>query len=128
MIIYSERAGSQVTAKKSNNSGSVAVARKGDSAKNATLTIQNGCFEGLVIPLKKARTLLGRAVDCDICLDDSLVSDEHAAISRKGGDFVLEDLNSRNGTSVTGERINQRKLRNGDTISIGNFLLKFKLK
>lgn len=114
--------------KKSNNSGSVAVAKKGGSAKNATLTIQNGCFEGLVIPLKKAKTLLGRDVDCDICLDDSLVSDEHAAISRKNGDFVLEDLNSRNGTSVNGETINQKKLRNGATISIGNFSLKFSLK
>ncbi len=117
-----------MTAKKSNNNGSVAVARKGNPAKNATLTIQNGCFAGLVIPLNKSRMVLGRDVDCDICLDDSLVSDEHAAISRNGGNFVLEDLNSRNGTSVNGERINQRKLRNGEKISIGNFLLKFSQK
>jgi pSer/pThr/pTyr-binding forkhead associated (FHA) protein len=122
-IIHSDRAGSQVAAKKSNNNGSVAVARKSKPAKNATLTIQNGCFAGLVIPLKKARMLLGRDVDCDICLDDSLVSDEHAAISRNGGDFVLEDLNSRNG-----ERINRRKLRNGEMVSIGNFQLKFSRK
>jgi pSer/pThr/pTyr-binding forkhead associated (FHA) protein len=127
-IIHSDRAGSQVAAKKSNNNGSVAVARKSKSAKNATLTIQNGCFAGLVIQLKKARMLLGRDVDCDICLDDSLVSDEHAAISRNGGDFVLEDLNSRNGTSVNGERINRRKLRNGEMVSIGNFQLKFSRK
>jgi pSer/pThr/pTyr-binding forkhead associated (FHA) protein len=128
MIIHFHRAGLQVTAKKSNNNGSVAVARKGKSAKNATLTIQNGCFAGLVILLDRARMLLGRDVDCDICLDDSLVSDEHAAISRNGGEFVLEDLNSRNGTSVNGERINRRKLRSGETISIGNFRLKFSQK
>jgi len=117
-----------VTVKKPNNNGSVAVAAKGKKAKNATLTIQNGCFAGLVIALDKARMLLGRDVDCDICLDDSLVSEEHAAISRNGGDFVLEDLNSCNGTSVDGERINRKKLRNGETIAIGNFSLRFSLK
>jgi pSer/pThr/pTyr-binding forkhead associated (FHA) protein len=117
-----------VTAKKSNNNGGVAVEGKRSGAKNATLTIQNGCFAGLVILLDKAKMLLGRDVGCDICLDDSLVSEEHAAISRNGDEFVLEDLNSRNGTSVNGERINRRKLRNGETISIGNFSLKFSLK
>jgi len=117
-----------VSAKKSNNNSSVAVAEKGNKAKNATLTIQNGCFAGLVIPLSRARMILGRNVGCDICLDDSLVSEEHASISRQGGDFILEDLNSRNGTSVNGGRINRRKLRSGETISIGNFSLRFSTK
>lgn len=117
-----------MTAKKSNNSGSVAVARKRKAAKNAILTIQNGCFAGLVIPLNKAKILLGRNVGCDICLDDSLVSDEHAAVLRNGKEFVLEDLNSRNGTSVNGEEVHRKRLRNGETISIGNFTLKFSLK
>jgi pSer/pThr/pTyr-binding forkhead associated (FHA) protein len=117
-----------VTAKKSNNSGSIAVAGKKKTAKNATLTIQNGCFAGLVILLNKARMILGRDVGCDICLDDSLVSDEHASIARDGEEFVLEDLNSRNGTSVNGEEIHRKRLRNGETISIGNFTLKFSRK
>jgi pSer/pThr/pTyr-binding forkhead associated (FHA) protein len=69
--------------------------------------------------------VLGRDVGCDICLDDSLVSEEHATISRSGSDYILEDLNSRNGTSVNGERINRRKLKSGVTIAIGNFSLKF---
>ena len=117
-----------MTVKKSNNNGSVAVSTKDNNAKNATLTIQNGCFAGLVIALDKAKTLLGRNVECDICLDDSLVSGEHAAISRNGGDFLLEDLNSRNGTSVNGESVSRKKLRNGAKITIGNFSLKFSLK
>ena len=128
MIVKIQQVGVQVTAKKSNKDSSVAVAKKRKTAKNATLTIQNGCFTGLVILLKKARMILGRDVECDICLDDSLVSEEHAAISRNGKGYILEDLNSRNGTSINGERINRRKLRNGETISIGNFSLKFSLK
>mgnify|MGYP001287639868 CR=1 FL=1 len=128
MIAHSHRAGLQVAKKKSNNNGSVAVASQRKKAKNATLTIQNGCFAGLVIVLHKARMILGRDVGCDICLDDSLVSEEHAAITKNGGDFVLEDLNSRNGTSVNGESVNRATLRSGQTISIGNFSLKFSLK
>lgn len=128
MIAHLHRAGLQVATKKSNNSSSTAVARKRKTTKNATLTIQNGCFAGLEILLRKARMILGRDVGCDICLDDSLVSDEHASISRSGKDYVLEDLNSRNGTSVNGERINRKKLRNGEMISIGNFSLRFSRK
>jgi pSer/pThr/pTyr-binding forkhead associated (FHA) protein len=117
-----------VTAKESNNSGGVALAKKGKAAKNATLTIQNGCFAGLEIKLKKAKTLLGRDISCDVCLDDPLVSNEHALIVKSNGSYVLEDLNSRNGTCVDGESVQRKKLKNGTRISIGNFILRFSRK
>ena len=117
-----------MTAKKSNNSGGVALAKKGKATKNAILTIQNGCFAGLVIPLKKAKTLLGRDPSCDVCLDDSLVSSEHAMVVRSNGGFVLEDLNSRNGTRVEGENVQKKRLNSGAKISIGNFLIRFSRK
>ena len=117
-----------MTAKKSDNNGSVAVATRKKTAKNATLTIQNGCFAGLEIPLKKARTVLGRDLGCDICLDDSLVSSEHAQVTRNGDTYVLEDLNSRNGICVNGTAVQKRALKSGETISIGNFSIKFSLK
>lgn len=91
----------------------------------ATLTIINGCFAGLKIPLKKDRTTLGSAVSCDICLDHSFVADEHAVILKTGDGFVLEDLNSRHGTSVNGSEIHRRILSAGDRIGIGTFELKF---
>jgi pSer/pThr/pTyr-binding forkhead associated (FHA) protein len=117
-----------MTAKKSNDSGSVAVASKKRTAKIATLTIQNGCFAGLKIPLKKVKTVLGRDLACDICLDDSLVSNEHAQVVRTGDRYVLEDLNSRNGISVNGTAVQKKTLKNGETISIGDFSLKFSMK
>jgi pSer/pThr/pTyr-binding forkhead associated (FHA) protein len=117
-----------VTAKKSNNSGGVAMAKKDKAAKNATLTIQNGCFAGLEIKLKKARTLLGRDISCDVCLDDPLVSSEHALVLKSNGSYILEDLNSRNGTSVNGEAVQKSRLKNGAEISIGNFILRFSKK
>ena len=117
-----------MTAKKSNKNGGVALAKKGKGAKNATLTIQNGCFAGLEIRLKKEKTVLGRDLACDICLDDSLVSSEHAIVVKSNGSYVLEDLNSRNGTCVDGESVQKKKLKNGSEISIGNFLIRFSSK
>ncbi len=103
-------------------------AGKHGNRRNATLRIANGCFAGLKVPLARDRTSLGSNLDSDICLDNSLVSNEHAVITRDGNGYVIEDLNSRNGTFVGGREIHRRKLKNGDLITIGNFQLKFTFK
>jgi pSer/pThr/pTyr-binding forkhead associated (FHA) protein len=114
-----------VASKKAHHGSGVALAEARAAGKNASLTITNSCFAGLEIALKKRRVTLGRKLDCDICLDDSLVSEEHAAITRGDGGFFIEDLNSRNGLTLNGREVHQKKLRNGDTIEIGSFRLKF---
>jgi pSer/pThr/pTyr-binding forkhead associated (FHA) protein len=93
--------------------------------RSASITITNGCFAGLEIPLRKQCTTLGRAVSCDICLDHAFVSEEHAVVRRSNGGFVIEDLNSRHGTSVNGKEIHTSPLKRGDKVSIGTFELKF---
>jgi len=98
---------------------------KGKPGGPAALTITNGCFAGLVIALRRQRTILGRAVACDICLDHSFVSDEHAVIEKTDAGYVLEDLNSRHGTNVNGREIQRRILASGDRIGIGGFELRF---
>jgi len=95
-------------------------------ARRGVLTITNGCFAGLEIVLKKDRMSLGRAVSCDICLDHSFVNDEHAIIRRSNGGYVIEDLNSRHGTSVNGSEIHRHQLKRGDMIAIGTFELRFR--
>ena len=99
----------------------------GRRAKNrgAALTITNGCFAGLEIQLKKPNTSLGSAVSCDICLDHAFVADEHAIIHRSDRGYVIEDLNSRHGTSINGEEIHRHALKRGDRIVIGTFELRF---
>ena len=91
--------------------------------RNATLTLLNGCFAGLEIAIEKARIVLGRDLNCDVCLDDSSVSSEHASIGKTEGGYTIEDLNSENGTYLNGERITQAELNNGDTITIGDIQL-----
>jgi pSer/pThr/pTyr-binding forkhead associated (FHA) protein len=53
------------------------------------------------------------------------VSGRHARIARDGDSFVVEDLESRNGTFVNGERITRRVLRHGDVVLVGKHTLLF---
>ena len=52
-------------------------------------------------------------------LDDSACSAQHAVIRLHGGDAVISDCNSTNGTLVDGERIEKQSLEPGSTIQIG---------
>ncbi|MCO5165069.1 MAG: FHA domain-containing protein [Planctomycetes bacterium] len=70
---------------------------------------------------------VGRGEDCDLRLDDPLVSRYHALIERQPGDrFVVHDQLSSNGIQVNGERIDRaRPLRDGDVLLLGSTRLVF---
>lgn len=68
---------------------------------------------------------LGRDENCDICLDDTSVSRQHATIMADGDGYVIEDLHSTNGTLVNGKATPRTKLNAGDTIQLGSFIFKF---
>ena len=54
----------------------------------------------------KSQLVIGRGTECDLMLDDALVSRRHALIRKdKNGGILIEDLNSANGTFVNGRRI-----------------------
>jgi hypothetical protein len=66
------------------------------------------------------RFVVGRALDCDLVLDDPLVSRQHAAFVRHGGRLLVEDCGSRNGVLVNGARIEGLvAVGDGDRITIG---------
>ncbi|OQX84524.1 MAG: hypothetical protein B6D63_04345 [Candidatus Latescibacteria bacterium 4484_7] len=120
--LYIEKGWCKVTTTKSDQKSKE---RKRNKRKKAKLVILNGCFEGLEIQLSKKITTLGRSIECDICLDDSLVSNEHAEIVSSDDGFILNDLNSRNGSTINGNEVHNHKLKNGDIIGIGNFRIRF---
>jgi pSer/pThr/pTyr-binding forkhead associated (FHA) protein len=77
------------------------------------------------VQLTKDRTTLGRRPYNDIVIDNLAVSGEHAVLQMAGGEVVLEDLNSTNGTYVNGKAIKKQPLQNGDSIEIGKYKIKF---
>ncbi len=75
---------------------------------------------GKVYRLDSGECLLGRRLDCHICIPDQRISRRHARIRREGDGYGLEDLGSCNGTFVNGRRIQgSSKLRHGDEVEIG---------
>jgi predicted component of type VI protein secretion system len=70
---------------------------------------------------------IGREPGNDIVVENLLVSGYHARIDPAGKEFVLTDLQSKNGTFVNGERVTSTKLKNGDQILIGKHTLVFTL-
>lgn len=66
------------------------------------------------------KNIIGRSQKNEIVLNDPYISNEHVRIWQSGGVYLLEDLGSKNGTFLNGERIaHPFTLRNGDRISFG---------
>jgi len=68
---------------------------------------------------------IGRLPDNAVVLDDAGVSGHHACIIRDGEHFVVEDLQSTNGTFVNDRRVARHALQHGDAIRIGKHRLTF---
>ncbi|MGD0041706.1 MAG: SpoIIE family protein phosphatase [Isosphaeraceae bacterium] len=88
----------------------------------AFLKRANGVASGQIIELKQDRTLIGRSPEhCHVVLDPNGVSRRHAEIYRKGDDYFLADLNSRNQTKVNNGKLfpgTDHRLTPGDRINI----------
>ena len=78
-----------------------------------------GSAVGLSRPLNGRRIVIGRTVDCDICLDDKQVSRHHAELYMDGSSYRLSDSGSSNGSFVNDRRIKDKALTAGDVIRIG---------
>jgi sigma-B regulation protein RsbU (phosphoserine phosphatase) len=62
---------------------------------------------------------IGRQADNDLVLRDSRASRRHAHILVEDGQYVIEDLESRHGVFVNGERVQRQRLRDSDRIEFG---------
>ena len=76
-------------------------------------------------PLDKDTITIGRSPNCDIQIEESSVSSEHARIELIPNpiisvltDIFIEDLGSMNGTSVNDEEITRQQIQNHDRILI----------
>src|SRR5690554_2013308 len=63
--------------------------------------------------------IIGRGSDCNIVLPERQVSRHHVKITRDNGQYVLHDLQSKNGTHLNGVQVTgSAPLQDGDEIQI----------
>jgi DNA-binding winged helix-turn-helix (wHTH) protein len=78
--------------------------------------------------LQPGENVLGRALDATVPLDHSSVSRRHAVVRVEGGEAVLEDCQSKNGTFVRGHRVTGPcPLADCDEIRLGQVRLLFRV-
>jgi DNA-binding response OmpR family regulator len=93
--------------------------------ETAVLILREGQGMGTRWGIDRDNMIIGREEDCDIVLPSRQVSRNHARIRRSGGQHILEDLGSKNGTFVNGcELTEPYTLQDGDEVQIA---LSFKL-
>ena len=85
-------------------------------------------YAGRRVPIGPAGVRIGRGEACDVAVPHERVSREHARVYQdENGSFLVEDLGSRNGTFLNGERLQDgaRKLQSGDMIVVADETLRF---
>jgi len=94
----------------------------------AVLQILSGDAVGKQFPMIAERTILGRHPNCQVVLNSSVVSRQHAQVLESHGTFYIEDLRSRNGTFLNEQKISGRtELHDGDQIRLCDVVLNFVL-
>ena len=77
-------------------------------------------FRGLTTPVT-----IGREEENSLRLNDERVSRFHVKLQEDGGNVLLTDLDSTNGTRVNGRPVSMRVLRPGDQIAVGRCVLTY---
>lgn len=99
--------------------------------KKGVLLGTKGMCRGLRLAVDSQNVTIGRHVespqDLSIPDEDKKVSGRHCQVFRHGDSFVIEDLESRNGTFVNGSKIKRQSLQEGDKIQVGEQQFRFEL-
>lgn len=85
------------------------------------IMVVEGPYQGSHMEISTLNEMvLGRSPECDFVLGDDYSSARHARLFRRGQEWFVEDLDSRNGTYVGGTRIEQpERVNTGTDIRIG---------
>jgi len=69
--------------------------------------------------------VIGRLRECTVQLREPHASRRHAELFKRGDDWYIMDLDTRNGTLVNGKAITESRLASGDVITIGKATIIF---
>ena len=88
------------------------------------LIAEEGLTKGMVFPLE-SRLTIGRGEENDIRLSHSTVSRQHTSVYLEDGQPYVQDMESRNGTYLNGERVEKALMSSGDIVWVGDVALRF---
>ena len=83
---------------------------------------------GVDYKLYEGRNIIGRDVNCNISVNDNMVSEKHTTLLFREGQYAIKDEMSTHGTFVNGSNIGFEPylLQDGDEIKIGKTVFKFR--
>ena len=90
----------------------------------AKLVILTQGMTGRIHELKVDKTTIGRVEDNTFQIAEPSVSSHHCEVLLRGQEVVVKDLNSTNGTFITGEKITESVLKPGHTLRVGQIELR----
>jgi pSer/pThr/pTyr-binding forkhead associated (FHA) protein len=95
----------------------------GASEQRPKLTL---IFQGRKIPIAGNQFIIGRGVKVsDLTIRDANISRKHAAIIFHNGAYYLKDLGSTNGIEYKGQRLDSKRIDEGDVFSVCDYELNF---
>ncbi|MCB0327699.1 MAG: GGDEF domain-containing protein [Bdellovibrionales bacterium] len=99
--------------------------QKEDQNQRGCLVTIHGQNMGKRYELINQEKIVGRSMACEIRVNEENVSRQHARIYFNGTNYVVEDLNSTNGTFLNTKKVTSSVLSDGDLVMIGNTILKY---
>lgn len=85
----------------------------------AKLVVLSEGFTGRSIELKGEKISIGRLDDNAFQIEEPSVSSHHCEVFMRGSEVVAKDLNSTNGTFISGEKISEAVLKPGQILRLG---------
>src|SRR5438874_5273220 len=85
----------------------------------AKLVLLSAGMTGRTHELKVDKTTIGRVEDNTFQIAEPSVSSHHCEVLLRGGDIVVHDLNSTNGTFINGEKVTESVLKPGQVLRLG---------
>ncbi len=97
--------------------------RPSDAAARRVLVLQ---FNGQTFPVEKDEFIIGRgARTADLTIRDGNISRRHAAVVFHDGVYFMKDLGSTNGIEFAGQRVESKRIEEGDVYRICDYELRF---
>ena len=126
-ILQEEKNSTKATADVPLEARTMVITKTKDSEKaiGPRLVCTSSSGTSKIIPLKKAKLVIGRSVEADLNLPDPLVSRKHCVIEHREGDFLIRNVSTTNPLLLNEVAIAEKRLYTGDQIKIGNTNLAF---